>query len=284
VSKYPIDTLRVLYVAGERGDPDTIEWAMKHLKIPVVDNWWQTETGWPIAGTCVGISATQIRPGSPGHAVPGYKLEVVDDDGNLVPRGTSGEILIKEPLPPGCLLTLLDNEKLCKDVYFSKFPGYYRTGDAGFLDRDDYVWVMARTDDVINVAGHRLSTGQLEEVVAHNKAVAECAVVGVNDTLKGELPLALVILKVGVEKPHSEIENEITHAVRKQIGAVASLKAVIIVERLPKTRSGKILRASIRKLADGIAFDVPPTIEDASVLDDLRAVLKKRNFIPENAK
>jgi propionyl-CoA synthetase len=267
-------SLRRLYTAGERLDAETYEWANRLLGIPVIDHWWQTETGWPIAANPIGIEALPIKPGSPTVPMPGYDVQVLDAGGQPVPAGTEGVIAIRLPLPPGALSTLWNDDERYVASYLTAYPGYYATGDGGYLDEDGYLFVMGRTDDVINVAGHRLSTGVMEDVVARHPAVAECAVLGLADELKGELPVAFVVLKArsDVVDPQA-IEAEIVAMVRDQIGPVASFKRAIVVPALPKTRSGKILRKSIRAIAERRDEPVPATVDDASVLDQLREVL-----------
>ncbi len=269
LSKYPRPQFRALFLAGERCDPDTLAWAQGMLRVPVIDHWWQTETGWPIAANCLGLGALPVKPGSPTKAVPGWRVEVVDESGAPVPAGTIGNIVVRLPLPPGALPTLWNADARFIESYLTTFPGYYQTSDAGYLDSEDYLYVMARTDDVINVAGHRLSTGGMEEVLAAHPAVAECAVVGVQDRLKGQIPLALVVLKANQQQSEKEIIAECIHLIRSRIGPVAALKQVVVVEKLPKTRSGKILRKTLRQLADGETPAVPATIEDPQVLTDV---------------
>ncbi|MFD1344295.1 propionyl-CoA synthetase [Litorisediminicola beolgyonensis] len=267
---WDISHLRAIYLAGERADPDTIEWAQNVTGKPVYDHWWQTETGWTIAGNPVGIEALPVKIGSPTVAMPGYEIHILDDEGKEVPAGTLGAIAVKLPLPPGTLPTLWNAPERFQKSYLSHFPGYYETGDAGMMDADGYLWIMARTDDVINVAGHRLSTGAMEEVLAGHPDVAECAVVGVADDFKGQLPMGLVCLTKGVNRPHEEIEAECVKRVRDQIGPVAAFKLCKVVDRLPKTRSGKILRRTIAAIADGTEVKVPATIDDPSVIDEMR--------------
>lgn len=274
LKKYDLSHFRTLFLAGERCDPDTLNWAEDLLSVPVIDHWWQTETSWAIASNCLGIENLPVKPGSPTKAVPGYDVQVLDEQGKAVEKGNIGNIVIKLPMPPGCLLTLWNNDQGFIDSYLSRYQGYYLTGDAGYADSDDYLWIMSRIDDVINVAGHRLSTGAFEEVLASHSDVAECAVIGVTDKLKGELPLGLVVLKTGVTKPHTEIVAELIALVRKKIGPVAAFKQAVIIERLPKTRSGKILRATMRSIADVKNFNIPATIEDSSVLDEIEAAMK----------
>ena len=269
-----IGSLRTLFLAGERLDPDTYHWASMRLQVPVIDNWWQTETGWPIAANLRGLEPMPIKPGSPSVPVPGYDVKVVDEHGHPVPAHTEGAIVIGLPLPPGTLPTLWGDEDWFIRSYLSAFPGHYTTGDGGYVDDDGYLVVLGRTDDVINVAGHRLSTGSMEAVVAAHPAVAECAVIGVHDEIKGQVPRALVVLKSGVEIDPQALESEVVAAVREEIGPVAALKSVIVVPALPKTRSGKILRRSMRAIADGRTEAVPSTIEDASVLDAIAPLLR----------
>ena len=271
--KYDLRNFRTLFLAGERCDPDTLLWAQKQLGVPVIDHWWQTETGWPIGANCVGLGMLPVKPGSCTKSVPGYDVRVLGDDGKELPAGQIGSLAIKLPLPPGCLPTLWNNDEGYQKSYLSNFPGYYLTADAGYKDEDGFLSVMTRTDDIINVAGHRLSTGAMEEVLASHPDVAECAVVGVADEIKGEIPLGLVVLKAGVQRPHGEIVTELVQIVREKIGPVASFKVATVVKRLPKTRSGKILRGTIKKIADGVQYRVPPTIDDPVILDELTAEL-----------
>jgi len=270
---YDLSSLRLLFLAGERLDPETYAWAGERLGVPVVDNWWQTETGWPIAASPRGLEELPTKPGSPSFPVPGYQVRVVDGQGNDLPPGEDGSIVIRLPLPPGCLPTLWGDDDRYVRSYLSAFPGHYLTGDGGRFDADGYLYVMGRTDDVINVAGHRLSTGAMEEVLAAHPAVAECAVIGVHDPLKGQVPRGLVVLKAGVDADPASLAAELVAMVRDQIGAVASLRRVDVVAALPKTRSGKILRRTMRGIADGRDEPVPSTIEDPAVLDALRPVL-----------
>lgn len=276
IRKYDLSHLRTLFLAGERADPPTVEWAEQQLQKPVIDHWWQTETGWCIAGNPVGLGLLPVKHGSPTVPMPGYKVEVVDEAAKPLPAGTMGSLVIKLPMPPGCLPTLWQQDERCKEAYFNEFPGYYKTSDAGYLDEDGYVFVMGRTDDIINVAGHRLSTGGMEEILASHPDVAECAVLGVRDAIKGEAPCGFLVLKAGVTKSHAEIEKEVVALVRDKLGPVAAFKLAITVGRLPKTRSGKILRGTIKKIADGDAWAMPATIEDARVLDEIGAALKGR--------
>ncbi|PZA10312.1 propionyl-CoA synthetase [Rhodopseudomonas palustris] len=277
IRKYDLSKFRTLFLAGERADPPTVEWAEQQLKVPVIDHWWQTETGWCIAGNPVGLGLLPVKHGSPTVPMPGYKLEVVDEGAKPVPAGTMGSIVIKLPLPPGNLPTLWQQDDRCRESYFADFPGYYKTSDAGYLDEDGYVFVMGRTDDIINVAGHRLSTGGMEEILASHPDVAECAVLGINDPIKGEVPCGLIVLKTGVTRDPAEIEKEIVKLVRDKLGPVAAFKLAITVPRLPKTRSGKILRGTIKKIADGDAWTMPATIEDPTALDDISSALKSHS-------
>jgi propionyl-CoA synthetase len=271
--QYDLDKFRTLFLAGERCDPATLAWAQEQLGVPVIDHWWQTETGWPIGANCLGLELLPVKPGSCGKTVPGYDVQVLDDSGAPVDENQIGNIAIKLPLPPGCFPTLWKNDAGYLETYIDPYPGYYKTADAGFKDEDGYLWIMSRTDDIINVAGHRLSTGALEEVVASHADVAECAVIGVADELKGEIPLGLVVLKLGVERTPEEIVAELIQLVREKIGPVASFKVATIVKRLPKTRSGKIVRGTIKKLADGVEYRMPPTIEDPAVIDEIKVNL-----------
>ena len=276
IARYDLSTLRALFLAGERLDPDTYHWASDRLGVPVVDNWWQTETGWPIASNLRGLEPMPIKPGSPSVPVPGYDVRVVDGAGADLPPGQDGAIVIRLPLPPGTLPTLWRDDQRYIDSYLTAFPGCYTTGDGGYLDRDGYVYVMGRTDDVINVAGHRLSTGAMEAVVAAHPMVAECAVIGVQDDLKGQVPRAFVVLKAGAAIGADDLQAEIVAAVRDQIGPVAALREVVVVPGLPKTRSGKILRRTMRGIADGREEPVPGTIEDVRVLEAITPLLTGR--------
>jgi propionyl-CoA synthetase len=270
---HDLSRLRSLFLAGERCDPDTLAWAERSLDRPVIDHWWQTETGWPIVANCLGLERLPVRPGSATKAVPGYDVRVLDDHGTEMPAGKIGSLCLKLPLPPGCSPTLWGGDDRWVEAYLSEYDGYYLTADAGYIDDDGYVYVMSRIDDVINTAGHRLSTGAIEEVLAAHPDVAECAVVGIADDLKGQVPIGLAVLKTGVERGRPEIAAELVARVRDEIGPVASFKEVRIVTALPKTRSGKVLRGTIRKMADGEEWRIPATIEDPAVLDDLREVL-----------
>ena len=275
---YDLSCLKTLFLAGERADPDTIKWAEKHLGVPVIDHWWQTETGWSIASNPVGLEMLPVKLGSPSVAMPGYDIRILDEDGHEVPRGTLGSIAVKLPLPPGTLPTLWNADQLYFDKYLKEFPGYYSTGDAGYMDEDDYVYIMARTDDVINVAGHRLSTGAMEEVLASHADVAECAVVGAADELKGQLPLGFLCLNEGCESPHDQVVSECVALVRQEIGPVAAFKSAAVVPRLPKTRSGKILRGTIAKIANGESFKPPATIDDPAILDEISDALANLGY------
>ncbi|MBB4041107.1 propionyl-CoA synthetase [Microvirga flocculans] len=275
---YDLKGFRALFLAGERADPDTVKWAEDILKVPVIDHWWQTETGWPVAGNPLGLGALPVKHGSPTVPMPGYALDVLDEGGQSVGRGKMGTIVVKLPLPPGCLPTLWQAEDRFRESYLATYPGYYNTSDAGYIDDDGYVWVMGRTDDIINVAGHRLSTGSMEEVLASHPAVAECAVIGVKDSLKGEVPCGFVVLKSGVRQNPEEVEKELIGLVREKIGPVAAFKLAITVPRLPKTRSGKILRGTMKKIADGEAWTTPATIDDPVILDEIGDVLKGRGL------
>ncbi|MDX5358037.1 MAG: propionyl-CoA synthetase [Rhodobacterales bacterium] len=274
VGKYDLSSLRTLFLAGERADPDTIQWAQAKLGVPVIDHWWQTETGWAIAANPVGVELLPVKLGSPSVAMPGYDVQVLDEGGHPVAPGTLGAIAVKLPLPPGTLPTLWNAEDRFRKSYLSHFPGYYETGDAGYIDEDGYLYIMARTDDVINVAGHRLSTGAMEEILAGHPDVAECAVIGVTDALKGQLPLGFLCLNKGCNRDHAEIVGETVKLVREKIGPVADFKKAVVVDRLPKTRSGKILRATMVKIADGETFKVPATIDDPAILDEIRSALQ----------
>lgn len=278
IKKYNLSSLKTLFLAGERADPDTIQWAEKHLGVPVVDHWWQTETGYAIAANPVGLGALPMKLGSPTKAMPGFDVQILGDDGHPVPLGELGAIAIKLPLPPGTLPTLWNAEARYKSSYLEAFPGYYETGDAGMVDEDGYLYIMSRTDDVINVAGHRLSTGAMEEVLAAHPDVAECAVIGVADALKGQLPLGFLCLNNGADRSASEIVDECIHLVRNQIGPVAAFKLAIVVDRLPKTRSGKILRGTMANIADGISWKMPATIDDPVILDEIENALKTLGY------
>ena len=279
ISNYDLSHLRTLFLAGERADPDTVTWAEHALGIPVIDHWWQTETGWAITGNPIGLGALPVKPGSSTVPMPGYDIHILSDEGHPVPQRTLGNIVVKLPLPPGCLPALWNADERFGPSYTDEFPGFYKTADAGFRDEDGYLFIMGRTDDIINVAGHRLSTGAMEEVLASHKDVAECAVIGAADALKGELPMGFVVLKAGVTREHADIEREIVALVRERIGPVAAFKTVRVVARLPKTRSGKVLRGTMKKIADGIEYQVPPTIDDPAILDEIEAVLSNRPVV-----
>ena len=278
IREFKLDCLKSQFLAGERCDPDTLEWTEKMLKVPVVDHWWQTETGWPIASNCLGIELLDIKPGSPTCAVPGWKIDVLDESCKPVPPGEIGAISLKLPLPPGSLPTLWQNDKRFVDSYLTRYPGYYETGDAGIIDQDGYLHVLSRTDDIINVAGHRLSTGGMEQVLAEHQDVAECAVLGVSDQLKGQVPLGLLVLKDGVNTEHKQIIEDVIKMVRAEIGPVAAFKVAVIVKRLPKTRSGKILRGIIQKIADSADYDLPATIDDPHILMEIKEALQKIGY------
>src|SRR4051812_3762588 len=276
IGKYDLSKFRTLFLAGERADPPTVQWAEDKLKKPAIDHWWQTETGWCICGNPVGLGSLPVKHGSACVPMPGYAMAVVDEASKEVARGPIGSLVVKLPLPPAALPTLWQQDGRCVESYFAEFPGYYKTADAGYIDDDGYVWVMGRTDDIINVAGHRLSTGGMEEVLAGHPDVAECAVLGIKDELKGEVPCGFIVLKAGVNRPPEEIEKEIVQLVRDKIGPVAAFRLVITVARLPKTRSGKILRGTIKKMADGDPWTMPATIEDPKVLDEIQGALQGR--------
>ena len=274
LSQHDLSKFRALFLAGERADPPTLEWAEQVLGVPVIDHWWQTETGWCIAGNPLGLGLLPVKHGSATVPMPGYQVDVVDEACHPVPPNKIGSIVIKLPMPPGAFPTLWQNDERFKEAYTSEFPGYYKTADAGYKDDDGYIFVMGRTDDIINVAGHRLSTGGMEEVLASHKDVAECAVLGVRDNLKGEVPCGFIVLKAGVNREHAVIEKEIVQLVRDRIGPVAAFKLVITVQRLPKTRSGKILRGTMKKIADGDQWTMPATIDDPAVLGEIGDALK----------
>jgi propionyl-CoA synthetase len=275
LANYDLSKFRALFLAGERADPDTLQWAEKLLKVPVLDHWWQTETGWCIAGNPLGLGALPVKYGSACVPMPGYHIDIVDEASKPVDTGKIGSIVVKLPLPPGNFPTLWEQDGRFKESYLNEFPGYYKTADAGYKDEDGYVFVMSRTDDIINVAGHRLSTGGMEEVLAGHQDVAECAVLGIKDELKGEVPCGFIVLKAGVNRPPSEIEKEIVALVREKVGPVASFKLAITVARLPKTRSGKILRGTIKKIADHEPWTMPATIDDPAILDEIGTALKE---------
>ncbi len=276
LKRYDLSCFRTLFLAGERADPDTVVWAEKILGVPVVDHWWQTETGWCIVGNPVGLGLLPVKPGSPTVPMPGYDVRIVDEAGHDLPANTMGSIVVKLPLPPGSLPTLWQQDDRFKESYLEAFPGFYSTSDAGFVDDDGYLYIMGRTDDIINVAGHRLSTGGMEEVLSSHPDVAECAVIGMADSLKGEVPCGFVVLKMGVNKTPDVVEKELVQLVRDKIGPVAAFKLAIAVQRLPKTRSGKILRGTMKKIADGTEWSMPATIDDPSVLAEIEEALKGR--------
>ncbi|MGP3699300.1 propionyl-CoA synthetase [Rhodobacter sp. NSM] len=278
IQDYNLRNLKALFLAGERADPDTIVWAQKNLNVPVIDHWWQTESGWAIAANPLGVQALPVKIGSPSVPMPGYDVRVLDEGGHQMPAGQLGAIAIKLPLPPGTLPTLWNAQDRFVKSYLTHFPGYYETGDAGYIDEDGYVYIMARTDDVINVAGHRLSTGAMEEVLASHHDVAECAVIGVSDTLKGQSPLGFLCLNKGSNRAPEDVVKECVKLVRDQIGPVADFKRACVVDRLPKTRSGKILRGTMVKIADGQDFRMPATIDDPAVLDEIRDALKSVGY------
>jgi propionyl-CoA synthetase len=274
LGRYDLAKFRTLFLAGERADPDTLKWAEALLKVPVIDHWWQTETGWCIAGNPMGLGALPVKHGSPTVPMPGYDVRIVDEANREVAANKMGSIVIKLPLPPGCLPTLWQANERFTESYLTEFPGCYKTADAGFKDDDGYLYIMGRTDDIINVAGHRLSTGGMEEVLASHPDVAECAVIGIKDELKGEVPCGFIVLKAGVNRPPNQIEAEIVQLVREKIGPVAAFKLAITVARLPKTRSGKILRGTMKKIADRESWTMPATIDDPVILDEIGAALK----------
>ena len=278
-SKYDLSSFESLFLAGERADPDTIKWAEKLLKVPVIDHWWQTETSWAISSNCTGIEMQKTKYGSACKAVPGYDVKVIKPDQTLTKPNEMGDIVVKLPLPPGTFPTLWNADQRYKETYMSNYPGYYQTYDAGHIDDDGYVWIMSRTDDIINVAGHRLSTGAIEEVLSEHQSVAECAVIGIADKLKGQLPIGLLTLKSGVEKSNEIISKECIQMVREKVGPVAAFKTAMVIKRLPKTRSGKILRGTVRKIADNEPYKMPATIDDPAILDEIKGDLKKHNIL-----
>ena len=278
IRRYDLSRFRALFLAGERCDPDTLSWAHAQLGVPVIDHWWQTETGWAIAADCIGIEHLPVIPGSPTRPVPGWELKVLDGDGRELPPGQTGALVVKLPMPPGASPTLWNADERFREIYLSSFPGYYETADAGYLDEAGYVFVMARTDDIINVAGHRLSTGAIEEVLASHPDVAECAVIGPADQLKGQLPVGFLVLQAGVQRPDEEIVAEVVQMVRERIGAVAAFKTATVVDRLPKTRSGKVLRATMRKIADGEKYTTPATIDDPAILGEIDGALQQIGY------
>jgi propionyl-CoA synthetase len=278
IEKYEMENFRSLFFAGERLDPDTLLWAQEKLNVSVIDHWWQTETGWPIGANCIGLEEFPVKPGSCTKAVPSYDIRIVNDEGKEVEANQIGNIVVKLPLPPGCLPTLWNNDSGYRESYLDTFPGYYKTADAGYKDEDDYLWVMSRTDDIINVAGHRLSTGAIEEVLASHTDVAECAVVGIADEIKGEIPVGFLVLNAGVNRLGKDIIHEVIQMVRDSIGPVASFKVATVVKRLPKTRSGKILRGTIKNIAEGIPYKIPATIDDPTILDEIKSDLANLGY------
>jgi propionyl-CoA synthetase len=278
IGKHDLSRFRTLFLAGERCDPDTLHWAEDRLHVPVIDHWWQTETGWPIAANCVGLGQLPVKPGSPTKEVPGYDVRVLDEGNKELPPGQIGSIAIRLPMPPGCLPTLWNNDAGYEKSYLLQHPGHYLTGDAGYQDEDGYLYIMSRVDDIINVAGHRLSTGAMEEVLAGHPDVAECAVVGVADALKGEVPVGFVVTKAGVDRSDAELATQLVERVRERIGPVAAFKLAMVVKRLPKTRSGKILRGTMKKIADGTEYGMPATIDDPAILDEIAESLKKAGY------
>jgi propionyl-CoA synthetase len=278
LGRHDLSRFRTLFLAGERCDSDTLRWAQEKLARPVIDHWWQTETGWPMAANCWGIEHLPVKPGSPTKAVPGYDVQILGEDGKEMPAGENGAIVVKLPLPPGALSTLWQADQRYVDSYMTRHDGYYLTGDAGYRDEDGYLFIMSRIDDVINVAGHRLSTGAMEEVLASHPAVAECAVFGVADDLKGELPFGVVVLKAGVDASEEQIRRELIASVRHEIGPVAAFRLVTVVQRLPKTRSGKILRGTMRSIADGKPYKMPATIDDPAILGEIETALQRMGY------
>jgi propionyl-CoA synthetase len=278
MARYDLSRFRTLFLAGERCDPDTLIWARERLAVPVVDHWWQTETGWPMAANCVGLGMLPVKPGSPTKVVPGYDIQVLGDDNREVPAGQIGSIAVKLPMPPGTLPTLWNNDAGYERSYLTRHPGFYLTGDAGYKDEDEYIYIMSRVDDIINVAGHRLSTGAMEEVLSSHPDVAECAVMGVTDEIKGEVPVGFVVTKAGVARTDADLCRELVELVRERIGPVAAFKTVAVVKRLPKTRSGKILRGTMKKMADGVEYAVPATIDDPAILGEIGDSLKSLGY------
>ncbi len=278
IKNYDLSNFKYLFLAGERSDPDTIQWSENNLKVPVIDHWWQTETGWAICANCMGLHQFPVKYGSPTKPAPGWDVRVVDESSKEVKAGQIGALVVKLPLPPGSLPTLWQNDARFVESYLEEFPGYYKTADAGYIDEDRYVYVMSRTDDIINVAGHRLSTGAMEEVLSDHPDVAECAVLGVEDSLKGQVPVGFVVLKAGVDKPREEIIKEVVGMVRDRIGPVAAFKTATVVKRLPKTRSGKILRGTIQKIADNREYNVPATIDDPAILGEMEEALNQIGY------
>ncbi len=283
VQQFDISGLRALFLAGERADPETLKWAEQTLNVPVIDHWWQTETGWPMVGNPMGLGLLPFKPGSPTQPMPGYEIEVLDDAGHPVTANSLGNIVVRLPLPPGCLVTFWEADDRFREACLNEFPGYYKTADAGMIDEDGYLFVMARTDDIINCAGHRLSTGAMEEVCAMHPDVAECAVVGIADSLKGQIPCGFLVLKNNVSREEGSIEKEVVDLVRQEIGPVAAFRTVMVVKRLPKTRSGKILRGTMQKIADGLPWKMPATIDDPVILDEITEILKAKGYAKASA-
>jgi len=283
MTKHDLRHFRTLFLAGERCDPDTLLWAREHLNVPVIDHWWQTETGWAIAANCVGLGMLPVKPGSPTKATPGYDVRVLSEENQEMPAGQIGSIAIKLPMPPSCLPTLWNNDAGFEKSYLVKHPGFYLTGDAGYRDEDGYLYIMSRVDDIINVAGHRLSTGAMEEVLSGHPDIAECAVVGVADDIKGEVPVGFVVTKAGVSRADGDIVRELIDRIRQQIGPVAGFKTAMVVKRLPKTRSGKILRGTMKRIADSQAYTAPATIDDPIILDEITDALKAAGYAKGNA-
>jgi len=277
--KYDLSSFETLFLAGERADPDTLKWAEGLLKVPVIDHWWQTETSWAISANCAGLGLSKTKYGSACRPVPGYDVKILKSDGKEAKPNEMGDVVVKLPLPPGTFPTLWNADQRYKETYMSNYPGYYQTYDAGHIDEDGYVWIMSRTDDIINVAGHRLSTGAMEEVLAEHQDVAECAVLGIADKLKGQLPIGLLTLKAGVTKKHEDISKECVQMIREKVGPVAAFKTAIVIKRLPKTRSGKILRGTVRKIADNEPYKMPATIDDPAILDEIKRDLKKHSIL-----
>jgi propionyl-CoA synthetase len=278
IGRHDISSLQALFLAGERADPDTVAWAQAKLGVPVIDNWWQTETGWPVAGNPIGLGLLPVKYGSAAVPLPGYDVQVLDDAGHPVAKGTLGNVVIKLPLPPGCLPTFWNADARFREACLSEFPGYYRTADAGYIDEDGYIFIMSRTDDIINVAGHRLSTGAMEEICASHADVAECAVIGIADAIKGQIPAGFLVINADVSRETTAIEREVVALVRERLGPVAAFKTVICVKRLPKTRSGKILRGTMQKIADAESWKMPATIDDPAVLEEIATALKERGI------
>jgi propionyl-CoA synthetase len=278
IVRHDLARFRTLFLAGERCDPDTLHWAEERLGVPVVDHWWQTETGWPIAANCVGLGMLPVKAGSPTKPVPGYEIRVLDDENRELPPGQIGSIALRLPLAPGCLPTLWNNDAGYEKAYLTKHPGHYLTGDAGYRDEDGYLYIMSRVDDIINVAGHRLSTGAMEEVLSGHPDVAECAVVGVADEIKGEVPVGFVVTKAGVTRPDADLTKELVDRIRQQIGPVAAFKTALVVKRLPKTRSGKILRGTMKRIADSQAYTAPATIDDPAILGEITDALRDAGY------